>query len=482
MMKRNILSIMVLFVLMCALPRDSQAKSGANGMVAEPILVKDINPSGNAILYQFDTTQMINLNGVLLFNANTDTGRELWKSDGTEIGTVLVKDINSNGIKSSNPTNFAITNGKLLFSANDGVNGLELWSSDGSEINTQMVANIRPGSGGSDPTFLTAAAGQVFFLADDGTNAYQLWKSNGMPGGTALVKIISPTGTSVWPYYYQTELTSVGTTLYFSNYLNSYMYNLWNSNGASEGTVMVTNTIFAGISDLTDVNGTLFFAAFDQSAGYELWKSNGTLAGTMMVKDIFPGSGGTKSSEPTRLININGTLFFAATDGVNGVQLWKSTGSEASTLMVKKINPSGDSMLYGCTTTPCPYPFQVNVNGTLFFSATDGTHGFELWKSNGTSDGTLMVKDISAGAANSNPTRLTSVCNRLFFTAGNGLWVSDGTSDGTKLVKLYTESPALLTPVGNWLFYAANDGSHGQELYKVFACEARTTFLPAMFR
>ncbi len=56
----------------------------------------------------------------------------------------------------------------------------------------------------------------------------------------------------------------------------------------------------------------------------------------------------------------------------------------------------------------------VNVKGILFFAANDGTNGVELWKSTGTLANTVMVKNIRAGAANSNPTYLTNVKGSLF--------------------------------------------------------------------
>src|SRR5439155_200257 len=131
----------------------------------------------------------------------------------------------------------------------------------------------------------------------------------------------------------------------------------------------------SGSSDpisLTNVNGTLFFAADDGSDGIELWKSDGTAAGTALVKDIGPGAG---SSLPVHLTNVNGRLFFSAGDGSNGFELWKRDGTAAGTVLVKDISPGAASTL--------PFQNMTNVAGTLFLRADDGTNGIELWKSDG---------------------------------------------------------------------------------------------------
>jgi ELWxxDGT repeat protein len=138
------------------------------------------------------------------------------------------------------------------------------------------------------------------------------------------------------------------------------------------------NTLREDISsspqNLVNVNGVLFFSATDGYHDYELWKSDGTAAGTVLVKDINPGIAG---SNPQNLTAVNGTAFFSASDGTNGSELWKSDGTAAGTILVKDINPGSGSS----------YPQNLtNVNGTLFFTANDGTHGTELWKSDGTSE------------------------------------------------------------------------------------------------
>ena len=94
--------------------------------------------------------------------------------------------------------------------------------------------------------------------------------------------------------------------------------------------------------------------------------------------------------------------------------------------MVKDIDPGANSS----------YPsYMINVNNELYFTANDGSHGYELWKSDGTAAGTVMVKDIDAGASSSTPFDLAAVNGALEFYAfdgaGTGLFRSDGTAAGT---------------------------------------------------
>ena len=76
--------------------------------------------------------------------------------------------------------------------------------------------------------------------------------------------------------------------------------------------------------------------------------------------------------------------------------------------MVKDIDPGATGSIPS---------YLTNVNGTLFFTANDGTHGYELWKSDGTAAGTVMVKDIDPGSVGSTPNHLTAVGSTLFFSA-----------------------------------------------------------------
>ena len=223
-----------------------------------------------------------------------------------------------------------------------------------------------------------------------------------------------------------------------------------------------------GPSWFTDVAGTLFFAAVDRRHGSELWRSDGTRRGTRMVKDIRPGPrpccrGQGASSYPSGLTAVGKTLYFTADDGIHGPELWRSNGTARGTRIVKDIvpgNPAPDSGPGALT----------KVAGTLFFVTRDGTH-YGLWRSDGTAAGTTMLKEVSGQMD-----FLTAVGGTLYFGANGGLWRSDGTASGTVLVKGFAGGPSWLTDVAGTLFFTADDGSH-YGLWRSDGTEAGTTLV-----
>ena len=121
-----------------------------------------------------------------------------------------------------------------------------------------------------------------------------------------------------------------------------------------------------------------------------------------MVKDIRNGSA---SSYPSALMGMNHALYFSATDGVNGAELWRSDGTSVGTFILKNIHPSGSS-------SP---QYLVEMNGIIYFSADDGSNGRELWRTDGTAEGTYLLKDIAPGSNSSSPGSLVKIGSTLFF-------------------------------------------------------------------
>ncbi len=396
----------------------------SDGTEAGTVMVKDL---GRSRLIE-GPDELTNVNGTLFFSYNDGThGKELWKSDGTEAGTVMVKDIYTvskypvSDPLSSNPSDFVVYQDKLFFSASDGNgnHGKELWKSDGTEAGTVIVKDINKGEAGSSPSYLVNFKGFIYFSAQG-----NLWKSDGTEAGTKLLRDIKPNGGSRLSNLYVAD-----DILFF--YGNDFIRGneLWKSDGTKAGTRFVKD-INPGSSSsvlalpLASINGILYFSANDGIHGEELWKSDGTEAGTVMVKDIYPGErlpSYGNSSGPNALTVVNGTLFFVAEDGVHGEELWKSDGTEAGTAIVKDIRPGNSLSEYTNEL--------VNLNGTLVFAPIENTHGKELWKSDGTEVGTVMVKDIYPGNNSSGPSSLTNINGTLFFSAkhfiNTGLWQYD---------------------------------------------------------
>ena len=493
----------------------------SDGTTDGTVQVKDINPGGLNVYYYRDFK---NADGTLLFSfSNDENGIELWKSDGTEDGTVMIKDIFPGIYSSDDGTGANITyigNNISLCKATDGKTGLELWGTDltesgtllvkdinqsatassfpsqlipgadssklffsavnpkygfemhvtdGTSDNTDLLKDIYPGSGNSSPSYIASTNSATYFFANipdsnatgtsdarflfrlfktnnKGTNAsivstpdldnltayveyvttagdlyymtlynyitgnQELWRSDGTTAGTYAVK------TDIDGFYY-TNATAVNNSLYFINYdFNTGYFQLWETDGTVAGTHVVqpVSASFINIQSLYAFNGKVYFDAVDNATFMQrAWRSDGTDANTKPIgKTVFSF---------IWIGALNGWLYFAGQD-LNkfntGVELWATNGT--NTVFVKDINPGPLGS----------YPNSgILINGVLYFSATDA-YGSNLYKTNGTRNGTVALTSQSIGYS----TDLVNANEHLYFINNNVLWQSDGTQNGTNAV------------------------------------------------
>lgn len=478
---------------------DSQTLWKTDGTVAgtvnitPPVAIGSGDSATTASLVNgMEITNLLGGSSVLYFESDADgTPGALWMYNGTT--AVPVQYIPSG---STTPTdivignNSAVVGNTLFFDFNDGTDGDELWMSDGTVTGTKMVKDVNLGGGGSNPESLNVLGNKLLFTADDGSGAgRELWASDGTSMGTVAIKHLAP-GTATFDFQ---NFAVVGSNAYLTIDDLDQVY-MWKTDGTAAGTVNVG--IFNEV-DLPDygvpgqnvgtapvIGGDFFFAAestTDENNGTSLWKTDGTLAGTVVVKS---GRSGFEDDgfDPENIVNQNPTTIMMEAYGPDGEELWKSDGTTDGTVQVKDIYPGqlGSS----------PYDL-TPLNGEVYFAATTGDTGIfgtdhELWKSDGTAAGTVQVAQIysahgryTSGGADVN--NITIAGSKIFFTAndgvhGNELWESDGTTAGTFLVQDINPTDyanpedlkVATTPVGDHaLVFFADDGIRGDQPYSV---------------
>ena len=169
------------------------------------------------------------------------------------------------------------------------------------------------------------------------------------------------------------------------------------------------------------MNGTLFFAADDGSNGIELWKSDGTPAGTVLVKDINPGAAG---SYPEHLTNVNGTLFFTADDGTTARAVEERRHAGRHRAGQGHLPRRGSSAPADLTNVERDAVLRGRRRHQRRRAVEERRHAA----------GTILLQDIAPGAANSNPAGLTIAGDLVFFGANSG--------DGQELWAVPIPSPA----------------------------------------
>ena len=463
----------------------------------------------------------------------SDLDSTLWSSDGTLGGTKQY----TSKVKIDLDHGAGVLNNKIYFAGVDG-HGSELWVTDGTDAGTNLVQDILVGSASSSPSDFFQFKNDLYFT-DSTASGRQLYKITGSNGSVAPFKTFNQTGnsfsnsngdffsnnnlmyftaddgsgTALWVSdgtAANTKKLTIGNTTFgeFAHLGNlviftittpfpNYFMEIWKTDGTTTTKIQSFNTPLSGFGGfgLLNFNNKIYFAGTDGN-GTELWSTDGATA--TMVKDINKGPDNS-SPELFNAVFIGNKFIFSATD-TSGTELWTSDGTENGTSMLKNINTKGGS-------NPVLFPvinydnivkntnsgfifdfYQRNslFNGSIFFSADDGTNGTQLWKTNGTAAGTVMVSN-NLGSTGSINGSYYYTKQGLYFSANDGTrgtepWFSDGTTANTNIVEDLIQGAGSSDPefsfiYKNNLFFTGNYGNSntGYNLYKI---DATTSVLP----
>ena len=459
------------------------------------------------------------IGGTLVFTVDDRVhGFEPWVSDGTPAGTHLLRDI-CPGACSSAATELQPTSLGIHFHADDGVHGEEPWITDLTTAGTRQFADLCPGSCRGLGNLEADLSGLLLLVgygpAPD--RSQQLWASDGTPEGTLQVSNFG-----------STEALSLGRfggtahgAAVFTAVDGLHGLKPWRSDGTPGGTYLLRD-IAVGVDggscpeQLTRVGDRVYFVANDGVHGAELWRTDGTEAGTVRVAD--PGSdGGGVSSRFSNLISAGDALFYVVErNDLRTVQLWRSDGTAAGTrqLLETEWGEAGtlaavgervfwfgqyaiwisDGSVAGTRKVRdlvVAYGSKRGVlQGEIYFAASEefDPYDFELWKSDGTAEGTVLVKDIGTGGEWGYPANFTAFGSRLYFTANHdgqaALWRTDGTAAGTQpvvdLADFKSAGPYDLTVVGDRLLFFGTDFDGQPGLWATDGTAAGTVHLAAV--
>ncbi len=349
-------------------------------------LVKDINEG----LGDSESQNFYMVDGKLLFSADDGVhGLEFWFTDGTEEGTQLLIDLNEgagDGLYAgfgNTHNSFGIYNGELYFNGRDRPNDNELWKTDGTVEGTVLLKNIGydNASGsfvtGTWPEEFTVFQGNLYFASRDG-----LWKTNGTTSGTVLILEEDPDDAFGFD---PGDLAATESHMFMMH--NS---DVWVSDGTTSGTKKIKdfeNTVLNWFGPRFRVlDDFVLFPANDGVTGDELWRSDGTGAGTQLVIDLYPGEDGYA---PQNTVVLDGKMYFKGETPETGIEFYVTDGTAAGTQLVKDINPGSGAGFY--------LPSTIFTDGKNIFMSAGKPFNQELWVSDGTTEGTFEIDTNTNG-------------------------------------------------------------------------------------
>ncbi|MSW49288.1 MAG: hypothetical protein F2817_00180, partial [Actinobacteria bacterium] len=341
---------------------------------------------------------------------------------------------------------------------NDGSNAQRLVRTDGTVAGTTTLRTFQ----GYAPQNLRAVGGKVYFAAGDATTGQEPWVSDGTADGTRMIKDLFPGVTNYTGGSYPNsggghDFTAVGDKVAFSASDGPDGGGLFMTDGTAAGTTKVRGNLYLNGMASSPRSGELLFVAYDRAdtaAGYQLFRSDGTTAGT---KRVFTDAGVLRDAY--ELTRIGDRVIFRGTGASHGNELWTSDGTADGTTLLKDIRPGGDS-----------YPQNIvkSEDGAYFRAYTGTTH--DVWKTDGTAAGTRRVFDTAASGVQFT-SGLVAIGRSVFFQGySNGryrLWTGDGTADGTQRVTGADDlgDVTWLTAAGDRLAFFGRDADTGYDLF-----------------
>jgi ELWxxDGT repeat protein len=421
---------------------------------------------------QVNNAVLVNMGGFVMFlGAGVIQGFDLWRSDGTTAGTYKVAAVTPHPTFDENqfPVFFKV-GGHVVYIADDGTHGQQLWSSDGTPSNTvALISNVTATTADSTPiAFAHLVIGNTAYLSVSdgaGTLTRSLFRTDGSVGGTKRLSglpSISVTEAGV------TQVAGDANVVYFGIENLDAISSIYQYLPANDSASLVkSNLTPVSLQEFFELNGRVFFSTNDPQLGVEPWISDGTAAGTHLLKDINPQTADADSS-PDEFVNFAGRLAFVADDGIAGRELWISDGTSGGTKLLADINP-------GAASSNPNHLF--TANGVLYFFATDASGASKFMRLASPEASVQQLAVLSPLPS------VQSFCLRdggvaigsqVFFAANDGtagleLWTSDGTAQGTHLTAdiapgVGDSIPCELTVMGNRVYFSA-DGLQGVELW-----------------